>query len=315
MNRRTTLKKLLAAGGLGLMAGEIHALSTFSEAARPQPSPQPLYLFTKVLQWMPLDDLGQAVKDMGFSGIDLPVRKNGFFDVDEIKTNMPKITRQSENLGLQTPVLTTEITLAHFQEMEEFLKTLSGEGIKNYRMGWMPFPSNNIREELRSLNDRMKKAAELHAKYGVTGHYQNHAGNRIGGSVWEIHHLLEGINPDHIGIQFDLRHATVEGYRSYENVFYLVSDKIRSFDLKDFVWGNPSGKGDEPVNVPFGEGNVNFKLLLKHPGFKSTEIPKILHIEHDMGGAEHGHKNPKMPGDQILSAIQKDVETYSKTMG
>ena len=123
--------------------------------------------------------------------------------------------------------------------------------------------------------------------------------------------MLEGINPDHIGVQFDLRHAMVEGYQSYVNVFHMISDKIKSFDLKDFVWGNPDQKGDRPLNVPFGDGNVKFDLLYQHPGFRGN-IPKILHVEYDLGGAEHGDKKPKMGKEAILSAIAKDVETYQK---
>ncbi len=273
--------------------------------------PQPFYLFTKVLQWLPLADVPRVVQDMGFTGIDLPVRENGFFDVDEMQAKLPDITRESERLGLATPVLTTNINVNRVGEMEEFLKTLSGEGIEHYRMGYLSFQSKDIMAELRKLNVQLKKAAELHDKYGVTGHYQNHAGARIGGSVWELYHMLDGINPQHIGIQFDLRHATVEGFQSYENVFHLVKPQIKSFDLKDFVWGNPKGTGDVPVNVPLGEGNVNFQLLKEHPQWEDEKVPKILHVEYDLGGAEHGHKNPSVSQERILSAISKDVEVYS----
>ncbi|MEX2569103.1 MAG: TIM barrel protein [Cyclobacteriaceae bacterium] len=314
MNRRTTVKNILTAGGLGIIAGDLGAVSLLRNSFYQNSGPSPLYLFTKVLQWLPLEDVPKAVKDMGMEGVDLPVRKNGFFDTPDIKSRLPIIVAQSENLGLSTPILTTDMNIDRLGEMEEFLKVLAGEGIQHYRMGYLSFSSQKIKNELSKLNSTMKKAAELHEKYSVTGHYQNHAGSRVGGSVWELYHLLEGINPDHIGVQFDLRHAAVEGYRSYENIFYLISDQIKSFDLKDFVWGKPSGKEDTPINVPLGEGNVDFKLLLKHPQFKSKEIPKILHVEYDLGGAEHGNKNPSVGEKKIFSSIQKDVMVYSKTM-
>jgi L-ribulose-5-phosphate 3-epimerase len=297
-----------------MIAGELEAVSLLKNNFYQESAPGPLYLFTKVLQWLPLEDVPQAVEDLGMEGVDLPVRKNGFFDIPDIKSKLPIIIAQSEKLGLSTPILTTDMNINRFGEMEEFLKILAGEGIKHYRMGYLSFSSHNIIKELSTMNSTMKKAAELHQKHGVTGHYQNHAGSRIGGSVWEIYHLLEDINPDHIGVQFDLRHAAVEGYRSYENIFYLISDQIRSFDLKDFKWGNPSGKGDTPINVPLGEGNVDFKLLLQHPQFRSKDLPKILHVEYDLGGAEHGNKKPGVGKDKIFSSIQKDVQVYSKTM-
>jgi L-ribulose-5-phosphate 3-epimerase len=128
MNRRATLKKIMTAGGLGLMAGELQAISSPFSFEKNANGPDPFYLFSKVLQWMPLADVPKAVKDMGFDGIDLPVRRNGFFDTPDLKTKLPKVVSESANLGLKTPVLTTDMNIGRMAEMDEFLKTLAGEG-------------------------------------------------------------------------------------------------------------------------------------------------------------------------------------------
>ncbi|MBD3627118.1 TIM barrel protein [Cyclobacterium sp.] len=313
MNRRSSFKKILSVAAAGFVSPEILASNQFSLTNNKAATSGPLYLFTKVLQWLPLGEIPETVKSLGFDGIDLPVRKNGFFDKDEIKSKLPGIVSASENLKLSRPVLTTDMNVYQMNEMDEFLRMLAGEGIRDYRMGYLSFTSKDILEELKTLNVSMRKLADLHEKHGVNGHYQNHAGKRVGGSVWEIHHLLDGIQPEHIGIQFDLRHATVEGYQSHENAYRLIADKIRSFDLKDFVWGNPEGKGDKPVNVPMGEGHVNFNLLKDHPGFKGN-LPKILHVEYDLGGAEHGNSKPTASKSTILSAIKKDVDVCLSLM-
>ena len=309
MNRRSSVKKIMAVAGTGILTPQLGFLKNLLPDSKKAAAPSPFYLFTKALQWLPLEQVPETVKSLGFDGVDLPVRKNGFFNTDEIKQKLPIIVSKSETLGLKRPVLTTEMNLNQMADMDEFLRAISGEGITDYRMGYLPFTTKNIIKELKSLNASMKQLAELHEKHGVTGHYQNHAGRRIGGSVWEIYHLLKDINPDHIGVQFDLRHASVEGYQSYENVFHMISDQIRSFDLKDYVWGNVNDKGDRPINVPYGEGNVKFELLQEHPGFMGS-LPKILHCEYDLGGAEHGRKHPTMSKEAILSAIAKDVAVY-----
>lgn len=312
MQRRSSLKKILWATGSGLVLPGINA-SAFSRPISDMRAPDPFYLFTKVLQWLPLNEVPETVKTLGFEGIDLPVRKNGFFDKDDLPKKLPAVVTASERLGLSRPVLTTDMNVGQMDQMDEFLRILAGEGIKDYRMGYLSFASKDIIGELKRLNGEMMRLAELHAKHGVTGHYQNHAGKRIGGSVWEIYHLLEGIDPDHIGVQFDLRHSQVEGYQSYENVFHLISDQIRSFDLKDFVWGNSTNKKDQPINVPLGKGHVNFQLLLEHGGFTGN-LPKILHVEYDLGGAEHGDASPTMDKKEILEAIEKDVISYREMM-
>src|SRR5690554_6635434 len=77
---------------------------------------------------------------------------------------------------------------------------------------------------------------------------------------------LEGIDPQHIGVQHDLRHAVVEGYRSWENGFQLIKDRITTIDVKDFKWHESNGK-DVPITVPLGKGNVDFSKLISSRPF------------------------------------------------
>ena len=164
-----------------------------------------------------------------------------------------------------------------------------------------------------AFNSQFKRLAELHAKYGVQGQYQNHSGNGVGGSVWELLFLLEGIDSRHIGIQYDLRHAMVEGYMSWENGFEVVKDKITSLDIKDFKWKDSAGK-DAPVTVPLGSGNVEFMKITHSAAFQSPGVPKILHVEYDLGGAELGSATPSLAPKAILKAIAKDVEYYGREL-
>src|SRR5690606_9890012 len=182
---------------------------------------------------------------------------------------LPALVAGCERLGMAAPILTTELTGDNLQEMEEFLRIISGEGVKHYRMGWLKYRSKEVMDELKMYNGQLKKLAQLHWKYQVQGHYQNHTGNSVGGSVWETLYLLEGIDPQHIGIQYDLRHAMVEGYESWETAFQVIKDKITTFDIKDFKWENAEGK-DRPVTVPLGQGNVDFTKITSSAAFEST---------------------------------------------
>ena len=310
MNRRTTIKRLILGATIPFIGKT--ALAGTTSLSSPHPvtkDKQTLYLFTKVLQWVPLKDLPGTVQDLGFSGIDIAVRSNGHFTVEELKEKLPPLVASSQRLGMDAPILTTELTGESLGEMDEFLKIISGEGIRHYRMGWLKYQTREILKELQTYNSRLQKLAELHANYQVQGHYQNHAGNGVGGSVWELLHLLEGIDPKHIGIQYDLRHAVVEGYRSWETAFEVIKDKVTTLDIKDFRWENISGK-DLPVTVPLGEGNVDISKIASSDAFRSPAVPKILHVEHDLGGAEHGRKDPSLPPKKILSAIRKDINYY-----
>ncbi|MEX2591260.1 MAG: hypothetical protein WD426_00705 [Anditalea sp.] len=194
MHRRDIIKKLLLGTSLTFGGGGLWAFET-------KPSPvlinkvqsNSLYLFTKVLQWVPLVDLPKVVQDLGFTGIDIAVRGNGHFQVKELKEKLPQLVASSQSLGMEPPILTTELTGENIRDMDEFLRIVSGEGLKHYRLGWVKYKSNEVMKDLNAFNSQFKNLAELHQKYQVQGHYQNHTGSGVGGSVWELLYLLEGI--------------------------------------------------------------------------------------------------------------------------
>ena len=312
MNRRTIIKKLALGSSMALMGGELLAMQpTFAKHQKINRNGP--FLFTKVLQWVPLEDLPQVVQDLGFKGIDIAVRGNGHFKVEDLKSKLPPLVAKSTALGMETLIMTTELPGENIGQMDEILRIMAGEGVRDYRMGWFRYKTQNPMEELKAFNIHLKKLAELHEKHQIQGHYQNHAGNGVGGSVLEMLYLLDRIDPKHIGIQYDLRHAMVEGYRSWETAFHAVKHKISTLDIKDYKWRDASGT-DAPVTVPLGQGNATFDKIIQTDVFTSPSIPKIIHVEHQLGGAEHGNKEPKLPPGEILSAIKTDLNYFNQHM-
>ena len=57
--------------------------------------------------------------------------------------------------------------------------------------------------------------------------------------------------------------------------------------LKDFKWGKVSGKW-KVVNVPIGEGMVDFDTYFKLLKSYGLQPPVSLHCEYPLGGAEKG---------------------------
>jgi sugar phosphate isomerase/epimerase len=99
---------------------------------------------------------------------------------------------------------------------------------------------------------------------------QNHSGNGyVGSAVWDLHSLLENIDPHQIGVHFDIGHATAEGGLSWPTNFALVQDRVGAVIVKDFVWKRTPGQGGAPEWCPIGQGMVNpkFFTLLKATKF------------------------------------------------
>src|SRR5438067_7531604 len=66
---------------------------------------------------------------------------------------------------------------------------------------------------------------------------QNHSGNGyVGAAMWDIHEMIRDLDPRHMGVHFDIGHATVESGLSWPTAFALRSEEHTSelqsrFDL------------------------------------------------------------------------------------
>ena len=126
-----------------------------------------------------------------------------------------------------------------------------------------------------------KALSVINEKYNIHGAYQNHAGTRLGGPVWDLYRVLEGLNPDWIGCQYDIRHAVVEGGNSWPLGLQLIKPYVRCVDVKDFRWEKVKGIW-KTIHVPLGEGMVDIGKFLGYLKEFEFKGPISLHIEYSM---------------------------------
>ena len=78
--------------------------------------------------------------------------------------------------------------------------------------------------------------------------------------------------------------------------------------LKDFIWGEVNGKW-KIVNVPLGEGMVDFTKYFRMLKDFDLKPPVSLHVEYPLGGAEKGRSSITIKEELVYKAMQKDLET------
>ena len=148
--------------------------------------------------------------------------------------------------------------------------------------------------------------AQLNQDLGITGAYQNHSGLYFGAPIWDLKAALKEINPNFLGCQYDIMHASLEGAKSWEIDFQLIQPHINSLVIKDFKWVEENGVWKRQY-TPLGEGMVDFDtyfgLLKKY----KINVPISIHYEYDLGGAEYG-KTPIMSREKIFAKMRKDIE-------
>ena len=304
-SRRSFVKKSLITGSLfPFMYENLFSMFQNSPVDRLK-----IHIFSKHLQFLNYQDLAEAAAEMGFDGIDLTVRPKGHVLPERVESDMPKAVEAMRKVGLMPLLMTTSVQDADNVTDKQVLKTAVVLGIEYYRMNWFAYPEEkSIPESLLYFQQKIKDLSYLNKELGLTGCYQNHAGNLVGASIWELWELLKEADKQYMGLQYDIRHAVVEGGLSWQNGLRLVHPHIKTLAIKDFLWAKKDGVWD-PQNVPLGEGMVDFKTYFKLLKQYRVNVPVSLHLEHPLGGAEHGDTKISVDKKVVFDAMKKDLKT------
>jgi len=268
-----------------------------------------VHIFSKHLQFLSYHDMAEAVAEMGFDGIDLTVRSDGHVKPERVDDDLPKAIEAMRKFNLVPLLMTTTVEDAGNSTDKKVLEVASKLGIKYYRMNWFSYPEEKpIPDSLDLFQQKIKNLSYLDKELGLTGCYQNHAGNLVGASIWELWELLKEADKQYMGLQYDIRHAVVEGGLSWQNGLRLVHPHIKTLAIKDFLWAKKDGVWD-PQNVPLGEGMVDFKTYFKLLKQYRVNVPVSLHLEHPLGGAEHGDTKISVDKKVVFDAMKKDLKT------
>lgn len=307
-SRRSFLKKLGAAGSLATFTQfPLHA-SMFNQLEEELE----VHVFSKHLQFLDYKEAAEIAAEIGFKGLDLTVRPKGHVLPENVESDLPKAIREIKKAGLSCEMITTAISdVANPLDMD-VIKTAASEGVKYYRSNWFKFKEGiSLEDSLDFYKEKIQQLSEVNKKHKIVGCYQNHSGTSIGASIWEVKHILETAHPQFFGSQYDIRHAVAEGGRSWSNGVKLLKDQIKTIVLKDFKWGKVKGKW-QIVNVPIGEGMVDFTAyfkLLKSLGLKP---PVCLHLEYPLGGADKGRYEITIDHKLVFEAMKRDLAAVQK---
>ena len=302
-SRRRFLKTTLLTGALMPFAdANLFALNKDTAADKLK-----VHIFSKHLQFLNYKELADATAEMGFDGVDLSVRPGGHVEPDRIEEDLPKAVAAMKNAGLVPSLMTTAVNDAVNTTDQKLLATASKLGFTHYRMNWYHYPDNKpMPDALNEFAEKVNGLGEMNRRLGLKGYYQNHTGLNIGSNIWEIYELIKNADKEYMGVQYDIRHAMVEGAQSWENGLNLVRPRIKVISLKDYMWEKKDGKW-MVKDVPMGEGMVDFisyfKLLKKY----GISVPVSLHIEYSLGGAEGGNKSITIDRKDVFKAMKKDL--------
>jgi sugar phosphate isomerase/epimerase len=278
--------------------------------ARTAPPAVSLSVFSKHLQHLDYRALAETIAEAGFDGIDLTVRDGGHVLPARVRDDLPKAVDAARAAGLSVPMMTTTIVSARDPHAEAVLATAGRLGIRDYRLGWVPYDqARGIAGTFDALRAQFRELAALHESLGIRGAYQNHAGDRFGCAVWDLWMVLKDVNSPWLGCQYDIRHAVIEGMSSWPNALRAIAPHIHTIDIKDGRWER-TPKGWQPVTVPLGDGAVDLVRFLKELRALGVSKPVSMHFEYPF--PETG--TPAERRKAAVALMRKDVERLRAAM-
>ena len=266
-----------------LAAGAIPFLNTMPSWAFGKDSEKlSVHIFSKHIQFLDFKEVGQLTAELGFDGVDLTVRKGGHVEPEKVELELPKAVSAIKKGGSTCLLMSTDIKDSASKLDQRVLKSASEEGIQFYRSSWFRYSTTgNLVSELAEYQQKATDLSLLNKQNNIIGCYQNHPGNYVGASIWEVKELLKHADLNYFGAQYDIRHAVVEGGLSWETGLRLIQENIKTIVLKDFKWGIVNGVW-EVIDVPVGEGMVDFDRYFKLLKMYNINVPVSLHIEYPL---------------------------------
>jgi sugar phosphate isomerase/epimerase len=266
-----------AAAGSALALGSRRAVASSADTGRAVS----VSVFSKHLIHLDARALAETVAEAGFDGIDLTVRTgDGHVLPERVADDLPKAVEAARAVGLSVPMITTTVRSARDPHAEAVLRTAGSLGIGHYRLGWIPYDrALGIAGTLEAQRAPLAELAALNESCRIRGGYQNHAGERIGGAVWDVWLLLKSVGSPWLGCQYDIRHAVIEGSGSWPIGLRLIAPFIQTVDVKDGRW-EKTDKGWRPVTVPLGEGAVDLVAFFRLLGELRVAAPISMHFEY-----------------------------------
>ena len=302
ISRRRFMQEAVVAGTVM----PVMALATANQKNNKRPFH--ICIFSKHLQWLNYNDMAETAAELGFDGVDLTVRRRGHVLPERVEDDLPKAVEAIKSAGIEPLMMATDINDPDDPKTERVLRTASALGIKYYRLGYYMYQENkSIPATLEQIKPKLRDLAAMNKHFNIYGAYQNHAGSRyVGAPVWDLWELFKGLDPNYIGCQFDIRHATVEGGQTWSLHLRLMSEYIRTLVMKDFIWEKRDNKW-QTINCPLGEGAVDFISYFQLLKKLSISGPVSVHYEYELGGANHGATKLTIEKEKVLTALRRDL--------
>jgi len=135
-------------------------------------------------------------------------------------------------------MLITALNEGKSERAEAVLDTMRAVGIRYYRAAPFRYDySGDLAQQIDALKPRIGSLVTLNEKYGTTAMYHTHSAyGNIGGGVWDLWLAVKDFDPQFVGLNYDLGHATIRGGTGWIETSHISHTFVHGLSVKDFRW-------------------------------------------------------------------------------
>ena len=276
-----------------------------------------LVMFSKHLQSLNVNEVGDVLEHVGVDGVVLTTRPGGHVLPENVERDLPAAARTLRERGLRTPMITTEITSAASECAEAVIATAAAQDARLIKMGYWPYGGfGMLRQQLDEARRDMDTLEPLALKYGVTLCLHAHSGDYLTATPGLIDLLLANRSTEAFGAYIDMGHMTVEGGGSgWKLGMDLLSDRTRIVAAKGMGWfRDPGLAGGRPIwedrLVPLRESAVMWEEAIQYLQEMGFAGPISLHSEY-----QGGHSWRDLSVEQLIEQTRADASYLRSLIG
>jgi len=169
-------------------------------------------MFSKHLAPLSIEEAARRVGEIGFQGLDLTVRQGGHIQPEEVTSRLAPAVTAVRKLGLDIPMITTNITSADDAYAAETFATAAECGIRHLKLGYWHYRGfGQMQAQLDEVRTSLDGIARLAERTGVTANIHIHSEACLSADAAVVYLMLKDRDPKQVGAYVDPGHMTVEG--------------------------------------------------------------------------------------------------------
>lgn len=245
-----------------------------------------LIMFTKHLEGLDLPALIDALQAAGVNGADLCVREGYPVAPSNAETALPAAAKAFADAGLSIPLVTgpTSLTQPDVDYAEPLYAACGEAGVKHIKLGyWRWHPGMDYWAEIDKARGYLDGFQALSAKYGVKSVVHTHSGTYLGVNASAATTLVQGFDPQHVGLFLDPGHLSIDG-EPVDMALNIAAPYLSVMAFKDFVLERITKNGRTTMNKAvrkLGWGMVDWEMTLSTLQSLKFAGPISMHSEYN----------------------------------